>query len=590
MEAPTKPDQDQPLREIISKGVNMGFTFTSAELFGEQMTLADVAKLVAPLDRNSCLRLLASLNWHRMWVEFTNEERWHGASDELDALITQFLPPPLRLKARLLANDENFAGPVSEIALLTLAGLLCRTALKTGGIAADTQRAQRELFRALLNIQGGISGKSPDLWEGSEMFSRTTQVVWRNISVQNMLARDLARLHAYLTIPEVGAGLSEPVSHWLHRHLGVGGEDYQAIANSLHGAASLSANFSSLFQRFPGLEPRMSPLIKSCSTTPDALAALSAAQLKLDPSDPDAISEAQVLADAFFRYPLLRVDGAVLCISSRLLFNRLHRGLHYLVVEPYQGDTERIKQVRAECGKLFERYIVWLLRQFLPPDKVEIIHSFRIKPIGKQQKGIEPPERDIAVISGKCAFVFEIKSAIPTLANRRRANVDDFVKLFGQAVDQAVSSADALLHGSAFRDVRLTQALPKVETVIPCVVCFEPSPLRFPVALEFEETISKQLGNNPFTGANGRLPVQIFDVEGIEEFGDLFGLPQEWKVLLNSVARRAWSPHLRYKPLRRDGSIDPTGTHSGSSALPKLLIAARAVSEKRWRELTRPNA
>jgi hypothetical protein len=270
-----------------------------------------------------------------------------------------------------------------------------------------------------------------------------------------------------------------------------------------------------------------------------------------------------------------------------LLFNRLHRGLHYLVVEPYQGDPERIKQVRAECGKLFERYIVWLLKKFLPADKAKIIHSFRIKPTGRQKKGVEPPERDVAVISGKCAFVFEIKSAIPTLANRRRANVADFVTLFGQAVDQAVSSAEALLQGTAFTDINLTRPLPKVETVVPCIVCFEPSPLRFPVALEFEGAVSKQLRNSPFTDVNGRLPVQIFDVESIEEFGDLFGLPSEWKELLNAIAKRARSAHLRYKPLRRNGSMLPTGSHEGSSALPKLLIEAEKVSSRRWRELTR---
>jgi hypothetical protein len=399
-----------------------------------------------------------------------------------------------------------------------------------------------------------------------------------------MLARDLARLHAYLTVPEIGAGLDEPVTKWLVRHLGLTGEDYQAIANSVHGAASLGADFTALFKRFPKLESLMSPLVKFCSVTPEIVATV-ADQLKMKSSDPDAINESQLLADVFFRSPLLKVDGKVLCVSSRLLFNRLHRGLHYLMIEPHEGDADQIKQVRAECGRLFERYIVWLFRQFLPKEKAEIIHSFRIKPPENKKKRAGPPERDIAIISGKCAFVFEVKSAIPTLSNRRRAEVPDFVGLLGQAVDQAVSSADALLQGTAFRDVSLTLPLPRVETVIPCVVCFEPSPLRMPVALEFEEAVSKQLGNNPFTGGKGRTPVQIFDVEGIENFADLFGLPSEWRELLNALANRSRSPFLRYKPLHRDGAI-PAGDHRGSSTLPKLLVDAQKVSAKRWQELT----
>ena len=577
---------DQALGEIISQGVNIGITFTSTELLGVQMTLADVIEIIEPLDRDSCLMLMGSLNWHCMQVEFTKEGRWRGASRELDDLIAQFLPPTLRLKARLLANDEGFTGPVSEIALLTLVGLICRFSLKEGGIKANTQRAQRELFRALLGVQGDITGKPPDKWHIDEVFSRTTQIVWRNISLQNMLGRDLARLHAYLTIPEITSGLHEPVPRWFERHLGVAGEDYLAVANSLHGAASLRADFASLFKRFPELERRMSRLIKLCSATPDSLASSPNSKLKLDSSDLDAINEAQRLADDFFRSPLLHVSGTVVCISSRLLFNRLHRGLHYLVTEPYLGDAERIKQVRAECGTLFERYILWLLKSFLPTDQVEIIHSFRIKPLGKLQKGIEPPERDIAVIVGKRAFVFEIKSAIPNLAHRRRADVADFVGLFGQAVSQVVSSADALLRGTAFRDVALTKHLPPVESVVPCIVCFEPSPLRFPVALEVEDAISVELGSRPFERASGRLPVQMFDVEGIEGFGDLFGLPSEWELLLNAIVKRSSGPHLRYKPLSRGGGVMPSGEHAGSSVLPRLVVAAEQVSSKRWRELT----
>ena len=577
---------DPALLEAISTGVNVGVTFTAIELLGVHMTLADVVRLIEPLDCNSCLMLLGSLNWQCMWVEFTKKDKWKGATKELDELIGQFLPPAQQMKAHLLANHEEFTAPVSEISLLTLAGLVCRYSAKKEGIGAESQRGQRDLFRALLGVQGGITGKPPDTWNINEVFSRTTQIVWRNISLQNMLGRDIARLHAYLSIPEISAGLSEPVNSWFERHLGIRGEDYLAIANSLHGAASLRADFSSLLRNYPELERRMPPLIKLCSTTPDNIAALAGSGLTIVPSDPDATNEAQRLADEFFRWPLLKIDEAVVCMSSRLLFNRLHRGLHYLVAEKYFGDAERIKQIRGECGKLFEQYILWLLKQFLPGDKVEVIHSFRIKPSGKLHKGVEPPERDIAVIAGKRAFVFEIKSAIPNLNHRRRANVADFVGLYAQAVGQVASAADALIQGNAFRDASLTEPLPRVESAVPCVVCFEPSPLRFPVALEVEDAISTQLKCAPFKGVTGRSPVQIFDVEGVERFGDVFGLPDEWEALLDAIANRSTAAHLRYKPLSRRGHM-PVGDHPGSSVLPKLVVEAEKVSSRRWRELTR---
>jgi len=61
MPEPAQPEDDQALREIISRGVNIGITFTSASLLGEDMSLADVIKLIGPLDRDSCLMLLGSL-------------------------------------------------------------------------------------------------------------------------------------------------------------------------------------------------------------------------------------------------------------------------------------------------------------------------------------------------------------------------------------------------------------------------------------------------------------------------------------------------------------------------------------------------
>jgi hypothetical protein len=521
-----------------------------------------------------------------MLVNMNQKGGWHGATHELDKLIEQFLSPPQRMKAHLLANDEKFACPVMEISLLTLAGLVCRFSKTSGGICADTRRPQCDLFHALLGVQGGISGKSSNLWKMAELFPRTAQIVWRTVSLQNMLGRDLARLNAYLTIPQIGLGLGVPVSLWFERHLGVCGEDYMAVANSLHGAALLRADIFSLLQRCPELERRMLPLINLCSTTPDNLASLTSEQLKLDSSDLDAINEAQLLADVFFRFPILQIDGMVLCISSQLLFNRLHRGLHYLVTESYQGDGQLIQQVRAECGRLFERYILWLLEQFLPNDKVQIFHSFRIRPAGKLQKGVEPPERDIAIIVGKRALVFEIKSAIPNLDHRRRADVADFVNLFSHAVKQVVSSSNALLQGTAFQDAALTKQLPQVDSVIPCVVCFEPLPLRFPLALEVEAEISDKIQSRPFECESGRLPVQIFDVEGIEGFGDQFGLPSEWELLLNAIAKRSSAAELRYTPISRGGGVMPDGEHQGSSTLPKLFAAAEQVSMKRWRELT----
>lgn len=153
-------------------------------------------------------------------------------------------------------------------------------------------------------------------------------------------------------------------------------------------------------------------------------------------------------------------------------------------------------------------------------------------------------------------------------------------------VKQVISSADALMHGAAYRDTALTKLIPRVESVIPCVVCFETSPLRFPVALEVEDAISAKVGGHPFQCESGRFPVQIFDVEGVETFGDLFGLPSEWELLLNAIASRSSAPHLRYKPLSRDGGIMVGGEHEGSSVLPKMVEAAHEASSKRWHELT----
>ena len=60
-----------------------------------------------------------------------------------------------------------------------------------------------------------------------------------------------------------------------------------------------------------------------------------------------------------------------------------------------------------------------------PRLNAEIVHSFRIELPENQSKGPESPERDIALFAGARAFVFEVKSSIPTITHRRRAEVDD---------------------------------------------------------------------------------------------------------------------------------------------------------------------
>jgi hypothetical protein len=135
---------------------------------------------------------------------------------------------------------------------------------------------------------------------------------------------------------------------------------------------------------------------------------------------------------------------------------------------------------------------------------------------------------------------------------------------------------DLLTKGSC-----LSSHLPRVKRAIPCVVIFEPLPLRFPTALKFEEALSQKLQCNPFPKSGSRFPVQIFDIEAVENFGGQFGLPSEWRCLLDALEKRAASPELRYKKLSREGTL-PDGEHSGSEVLPKLLIASEKSSRERW--------
>jgi len=104
---------------------------------------------------------------------------------------------------------------------------------------------------------------------------------------------------------------------------------------------------------------------------------------------------------------------------------KLLRRRAFLGQRPIQPRILAPTRGRRHGGSLFEQYIVWLFKQFSRDTEIEIVHSFRIELPENQSKGPESPERDIALFAGARAFVFEVKSSIPTIAHRRRAEVDD---------------------------------------------------------------------------------------------------------------------------------------------------------------------
>jgi len=196
-------------------------------------------------------------------------------------------------------------------------------------------------------------------------------------------------------------------------------------------------------------------------------------------------------------------------------------------------------------------------------------------------------ERDIAIISGDTAYIFEVKATVPAMKIRNFGNLQDLVSLHQVAAKQAFSSAKALIEGTAFADSELTQKLPRVTRAVPCSITYEFLAIRWPYSDAFEQALSEEVGLPLFSGTGGIAPFQILDIQQVELWDDLFRLPGEGAKLFQALINRASNPFKRYRDLPEDPRNQFRPDYVEKPGIIRAMTdIAEVASQRRLHEIT----
>lgn len=572
-----QPQDDQTVSpevlEEVRGAVRIAITFTDENIFEEKLTLQDVIGLIAPLNRADAITLCAEWNRRNTWISF-HDETWKTAQQELQNLVDELVPPNAQRRAIGVIEDERFVSPISEISVLALIGLLCRYASAVGGESLDTRRGRRALFRALLALQGSIFPDNFSELSVTEQFPFAVRVALANVSIQNFWSYDMGRLHALLNIPDIAKPLNgASVREWFLKRLGVDGNDYECVANTLLGSAFYHADYSKLPNQAPALYQRMASFLRLSTATPEDVAQ---GLNKTRPQpEPTHLCDASIHSSVLLVRPMIRLGEKLICTSNRNLFNKLHRGLPYLCLDARTNPDEDRSRPRDEFGYIYEAYIVWLIKQWAGSEGIRFVTNYWITcPEGSA-------ERDLLIINGQIGYLFEVKATVPAMKIRQFGSLRDLVDLYKKAAYQAFTAAEALISGQAFEDRKLARPLPKLKRIVPCAISYEVLAVRWPYSDSFEAALERAVQKPVFAGHRGILPLQLLDVQQVEVWDDMFKLPAEITRLFQSLENRALNPIKRYRALPENSQNSFRSDYAENPGIIRKMVAAAEESSRR---------
>lgn len=565
--------------------MNVGFVFTTRRILQREPSLQRVVESLSRLNRDSALEQCAKWNREDFLIRL-HRFTWQNALEEFNQFLAEAIPAHLHKVARSTVNEVGFISPFTEIGILTTIGMASRFGKPVGGLTQADGSARWMLFSALLHLQTAHVPQGLLDRHLKEQFPHIMRTILANLSAQNTWGYDMGRLHAIVTVPEVGTDLrvarkGMTVEDWFQKRLGVASADYELMTNMQFGASFAGADFNLLPTAAPELIPHLLPLCDLASQTPEAL---SQSVQKVDD-----LASAMKYAEMLMVRPLVKVGTRHLVSSPAQLFNKFHRGLPYLATEiAGRNGKGNPTAFRDEFGYILQGYVLWLIRQWFAQGEAVIVAPYWARGDGDLHgRKDEPCEKDILLIKQETAFAIEIKASVPALAMRQTCEVTDFVKWLRPGTKQVLHAAHALVKGEAYYDAEMTKRIHPPKRVYPIGTTFEFNPLRYPYTEFFERQMEFGLPKSPFRRQGPVAPLQYLDIEQIEVWDDLFELPSGAGSLLALLARRAEDARQRYLPLtrlsdlREDYSVRP-GLVRG------LVRHAEEYTGSRLKALNRP--
>jgi hypothetical protein len=543
-----------------------GLTLTAESIFGRSLALPECVSVLQQFRQSEVIHRIGLLIHINARVFMDPDTPEADRNDHLRAFVTfMFDVGQMKSVAVEAARAPRDFRPLSDQALLATLELALTVCPPDSGRSFDRGADRVLLTHVILSFQtvlfsralvdriksvGSLAGLGEHEF-GEFVRNRVAH------STRAYYRHAMGRLFGFCCTPEIGEVIQQKmgtsVEQWFQEYLGVSPRAYVVLAFMLVTPA-LRLNLAQpksqeLFfdpERFfaPVREPQRSQLISLLEISTCALA-----EFKTDESLQLPLSDYLYRATRFFVRPILDIGPASICVSPTLLLNKFLTGLPYLALEARKrmvgrplSDSEA-KAARAPFGHLFERYVIWLLRQWLDTwRRTEVISPYFCRGSGNKSA-----ERDLVIVRGDAAFAFEIKATVASLELRRTGCLQYIDRMVKDGAMQVKHAAEALLAREAVR----TDGTPilGIRRVIPCVLTYDSVPLSPPVFDVYESHLEREAKMPLFREDNGVYPLQFLDADFLESWETNFDLSPESGSPFGYLETRARDPLLRHREI-----------------------------------------
>jgi hypothetical protein len=239
--------------------------------------------------------------------------------------------------------------------------------------------------------------------------------------------------------------------------------------------------------------------------------------------------------------------------------------------------------VGGEFGEIFEAYLRWLFTQWFGAwPRTQLHFGYLIPPTAV---GTNPPERDILVVRGDTAYLFEVKSKPVPLGLRRSGAHEDLDGVFLPPAVQARTAAEALRAGTAM--TATGRPITGIRFVIPCAIVWDFIPMAGALSQAYERHLERIVSTSLFRDRDGIAPLQFMNLEGVEGWEHNCDLTPESGDLFGFLLRRAREEALRYAPMQPENF---RGAQPGQPTPleDKAAESQRHTEQEIWRYLDVP--
>lgn len=383
------------------------------------------------------------------------------------------------------------------------------------------------------DVPPGAGGPMPPEWQQMILANQLFHAggSWRNDLARSydLYLTDRPHLRgdpAYIDLPERVRTLVgiDRRSLWtilfaFYSHWGtINRENLHQVRGGLNRATYFSANY-----RFTGDE--VDGFFRlCCSDVAEVQAAVREryALTRLDPLDNLPLARA----------PLVSLGADAYAVSTKLLSDKLTRGLYHLFLDPARTTWEERDRFLRYMGSAFEDYVLNLLRRVYPPQSHRLLDATTLR------TRIHGKHCDAVILFGDSIVLIEAKATLVPLDVRAARNWNLFQRLqqdvLIDAADQLSATVDAIQNGT-LRDEGVDPRI--VRAYMPVVVTHDDIGMTRPIHAD----IVRQVADRGYLGQGGVLRFQaiaIGELEALEE--DLHAGLSLYRLLSEKAALDGW--------------------------------------------------